>query len=306
MFIEKRKAKKDTKYYLVHSYREKGKVNKIRKYLGRNLNKEELKREKEKAKQEILKLVEEIDTTIFDFTLTNKQIKTLNKRAKTEIFHLDKKDWERFTEEFVFNTNAIEGSTVQKDEVHDILIKKKGLDDEEIETKGVAKAIEFIRKTNDDLSLSLIKKLHKLCFSGSKDFAGQFRKVEVVIRNLRGEVIHKGVPVKELNNYLKEFVDWYKGNKKKFKPLALAAIIHNQFEHIHPFQDGNGRVGRLLLNFILLKNGYPPLNIALEDRREYYSVLNEYSNNHDLRLTVEFLVKQYKKTLKVTTKGEKG
>ena len=92
-------------------------------------------------------------------------------------------------------------------------------------------------------------------------------------------------------------------DKNKFKPLVLAAIIHNQFEYIHPFQDGNGRVGRLLLNFILLKNNYPPINIALEDRGKYYSSLRDYELIYDIKPMVKFLVDQYKKTLKkVTTK----
>ena len=96
---------------------------------------------------------------------------------------------------------------------------------------------------------------------------------------------------------------WHNKNKSKFKPLVLAAIIHNQFEFIHPFQDGNGRVGRLLLNFILLKNKLPPINIAFEDRPEYYMTLQEYQKNQNLKPTVEFLARQYKKTLrKVTTK----
>ena len=98
-----------------------------------------------------------------------------------------------------------------------------------------------------------------------------------------------------------------RGNKGKFRPLVLAAILHNQFEHIHPFKDGNGRVGRLLLNYILLKNKYPPINIMLEDRQEYYRSLYEYSKHDDMKPTLNLLVKQYKKTLKeVSTKNRKG
>jgi len=106
------------------------------------------------------------------------------------------------------------------------------------------------------------------------------------------------VPFLQLHSALKDMLSWYKENKKRFKPLVLAAIIHNQFEYIHPLQDGNGRVGRLLLNFILLKNKYTPINIALEDRVEYYRTLQEYQKNQNLKPTVEFLVKQHKKTLK--------
>ena len=307
MYIEERKLGKDIKQYLVHSYRDKGKVRKIRKYLGRNLAKEELEKAKNKARMHILELLAELNTAVFLFTLTKNKIKKLNKLdEKISIMHFDPKEWQQFTEEFTYNTNAIEGSTVQRDEVPEILEKQKASGAEELETKGVAKAVNFIRNAKKDVSIELIKKLHKICFEGSKSFAGQLRKVEVVVRNSRGDILHQGVPFSELHSALNNMVSWYKENKNKFKPLVLAAIMHNQFEYIHPFQDGNGRVGRLLLNSILLKNKYPPINISLEDRAEYYEVLQEYQKNRNLKPTVEFLVKQYKKTLsKVTAKQNK-
>ena len=307
MYVEKRKFGRSIKYYLVHSYRDKSKVEKIRRYLGTNLSKKELKKKKESAEKIILELLEEINTKVFFFTLTKKQIEVLNKcNSKIEIVHLNKKEWKIFTEDFVYNTNAIEGSTVTEEEVSEILHKKKAENEEEIEAKGVAKAVGYIRRTKNDLSLDLLLKLHEFCFKGSKDFAGEFRKVNVVVRNSSGKILHIGVPKEEVDDYLKDFIEWYKENKNKFKPLVLAAILHNQFEHIHPFQDGNGRVGRLLLNFILLKNNYPPINIMVEDRQEYYQTLKEYSKRDNLKPTLKLLIRQYKKTLKeVSTKNKK-
>ena len=304
MFVEKRKSGNIIKYYLVHSYRENHKVNKIRKYLGQNLSEKELKQAKDKAKYHILKILKELNTEVFLFTLTKNQINKLNKYdKKIKIIHFDRKDWQRFTEEFVYNTNAIEGSGIQRDEVPEILHKQKVSDEEEIETKGVAKAVDYIRETKEDLSINLIKKLHEICFKGSKSFAGKLRNVEVVIRNSKGEVMHQGVISSQLKIVLRDMISWCEENNYKFKPLVLAAIIHNQFEYVHPFQDGNGRVGRLLLNYILLKNKYPPINITLEDRQKYYMSLQEYQKNKNLKPTLEFLVKQYKKTLRrVTTK----
>lgn len=304
MYVEKRRSGKSLKYYLVHSYRDEKKIEKIRRYLGSNLSKKELEEKKRRAEKIILDLIEEMSTKVFFFTLTKKQIELLNKQnEKIKVVHLSKKEWKIFTEDFVYNTNAIEGSTVTEGEVPKILDKERAENDEEIETKGVAKAVDYIRKTKEDLSLNLLLKLHNLCFKGSKSFAGEFRKVNVVVRNSLGQVIHAGVPKEELKDYLNDFIEWYNKSKEKFKPLVLAAILHNQFEHIHPFQDGNGRVGRLLLNFILLKNSYPPINIMLEDRQKYYWTLQEYSKKDDLKSTLEFLINQYKKTLKeVSTK----
>ncbi len=307
MYVEERKSNGKIKYYLVYSYREKENIKKIRKYLGVNLSKEELKNSEEKAKEKISEILEEVSTEVFNFRLTKKQLEILNNyNNEIKIFHLNEKEWMNFTEDFVYNTNAIEGSTVQLEEVKEIIEGKRPKDDEELEAKNVAKAINYIRNTKEDLSINLLLKLHKICFDGTKSFAGKFRKVNVVVANSRGEIVHSGVPKQELQEYLNEFIEWYQKNKKKFKPLVLASIIHNQFEHIHPFQDGNGRVGRLILNFILLKNNYPPINITLEDRAEYYQTLQEYSKKDNLKPTLNFLIKQYKKTLKqVTTKNKK-
>jgi len=307
MYIEKRKSGEIIKYYLVHSYREKDRVEKIRKYLGSNLSKPKLEEAKKKAEKKINELLKKINTEVFLFSLTKKQLESLNKFSdKIDVVHLSKDEWKNFTEDFVYNTNAIEGSTITEKEVPEILHKKKAENEEEIETKGVAKAVDYIRKTKEDVSLKLLLKLHYLCFKESKSFAGKFRNVNVVVRNSIGQIIHAGVPKEKLKDYLEDFVEWYKENKDKFKPLTLAAILHNQFEHIHPFQDGNGRVGRLLLNFILIRNKYPPINIMFEYRGEYYQTLQKYSRNDDLKSTLKFLIKQYKKTLReVTTKKKK-
>ena len=306
MYLEKRKAKHGARCYLVHSYRDGKEVRKIRRYLGQGLSKEALKRERKRAEQDILGLIGEMGTQVFLFSLSPAQIRLLNKHDdRMEVIHLNRKEWERFTEEFVYNTNAIEGSTVQRGKVGRIL-RGPAQDADELEAKGVAQAVDFIRKSKEDLSIRLMRKLHSICFNGTKGFSGKLRTVEVVIRDVRGEIIHKGVPARHLMEALGEMILWYRENRGKFRPLVLAAIIHNQFEYIHPFQDGNGRVGRLLLNHILLREGYPPVSISLEDRAEYYRVLQEYQRSRDLRPSMQFLASQYKKTLRrVTTKAKK-
>src|SRR3989344_2449619 len=304
MFIEKRKIGRLIKYYLVYSYRDKSKVKKIRRYLGSNITKTEIENAKKKAEGNIKKELGVLNTEIFNFLLTKNKITKLNK-YDIQIHHFQSGEWKRFKEYFTYNTNAIEGSSVELDEVPHIL-KKKPIDSEETETKGVAKAVDFIRNTNEQFSLELIRNLHKVCFEGSKDFAGHFRTVDVVIRNSNGDIIHSGVPVSGLKAALDELVRWYTQNKNKFRPLALAAIVHNQFEDIHPFTDGNGRVGRLLLNYILIKKGYPPINILLKNRSEYYAALQAYQKSNNIRQMIQFLIKQYKKTLRqVTTDSKK-
>src|SRR3989344_1981446 len=305
MFIEIRDQGKKKKYYLVHSYRIGGKVKRISRYLGSDLTKKELEKLKERAKELLFEHIKEKHL----FELNEDEIKELKKyEEKVNIEHLQKHlDWKKFTKEFTYNTNAIEGSTVSYKEAEKVIDKDKVPGDyDEIETLNVAETLDFIRKTKQELSLSLIKKMHYTCFKGTKPFAGKFRDIEVVVMDGFGNIVHRGAPAKDVSSLLKELIEWYKKNNKKYPPLLLAALMHNQFEYIHPFQDGNGRVGRLILNFILLKNSYPPINIALEDRAEYYRTLQEYQSNHNLKPTVEFLVKQYKKTLnRVSMKKKK-
>ena len=72
---------------------------------------------------------------------------------------------------------------------------------------------------------------------------------------------------------------WYDNNKKNLHPLALASIFHHKFEKIHPFMDGNGRTGRMLLNFILIKNNYPPIVVHKKTKKEYLDALRDADNS---------------------------
>ena len=133
MYIEKRRLGKSIKNYLVHSYRDNNKVKKIRRYLGLNLSKDGLNKAKQNAEHQIKKEIEELSTEIFRFSLSKKQLEKLNKyEERLKIHHFDNKGWHRFTTDFVYNTNAIEGSTVQLNEVDRILEKNKPENYEEI------------------------------------------------------------------------------------------------------------------------------------------------------------------------------
>ena len=311
MYVEKRKTKEGKiKYWLSHSFREGGRVHKIRKLLGTNLGPKVLEERKEKAKQLILEeinqykiiqdpLHKELSKEEIDF------VKRLEREANLKVIHLSKKQWIRFSELFTYNTNAIEGSNLTSEEVKDIIEKDKWPAEkskEDIaEAYGVNEAVDYIRKTKDHLSLKLILELHRIVFKNSKDFAGQFRKKgqEVVVRDGRGNIVHEGAPQTRVISLLKELVKWYEKYKNKYPALILATVIHNQFETIHPFGDGNGRVGRLLLNNVLIKHKLPPVNIDLKNRKRYYEVSQSYQNEHNLRPTIEFILHEYKALKKI-------
>jgi Fic family protein len=143
--------------------------------------------------------------------------------------------------------------------------------------------------------LEFIKKIHKIVFKNSKPFAGQLRKKgeEVVVVDRIGNVVHEGAPQARINHLLRELVSWYENNKNRYPGLMLGAVVHNQFENIHPFRDGNGRVGRILLNNILIKHDLPPINIGFKNRGEYYASLQAYEKNHDLKPTIDLFMKEY-------------
>ncbi len=305
MYIEIRRIGKNRKYYLAHSYRKGKTIKKIKVYLGLNLSKAELKAKHSVAEAQInvkIKAVREIHdplkTVISPAELED--LRTLEAKGKIKITHLSEVEWTKFVESFTYDTNAIEGSMVTAQEVKEILEKDRWPVDkskEDIsETYGVAKAIRYIRKNKENLSLKLIKKLHWIVFKNSKSFAGKTRKKgeEVVVADAYGNVVHRGALSTKVQSMLLELVRWYNRNKKKYPPLVLSAVIHNQFENIHPFRDGNGRVGRLLMINVLLKHGKPPINIELRNRQEYYGALQAYENQGNLRPTIELILKEYK------------
>lgn len=308
MHIEKRKIKNKIKYYLAHSYREGSHVHKFRKYLGQDLTKEKLKEREKIAEKLILEEIHKyniIKDPLY-FELSREEIELIRKiesEIPLKIEHLSEQDWVVFSEIFTYNTNAIEGSRLNQKEVKDLLEEDKwpNKSKEDIaEAYGVDEAIRFIRGTKDHISIELIKNIHKIIFKNSKPFAGKLRikGEEVVVMGGEGNVVHEGAPQKRINHLLNKLIKWYEKNKKKYPALALGAVIHNQFENIHPFGDGNGRVGRILLNNILIKHKLPPINIDFKNRMEYYHSLKMYEINKDLKPTIDLYVKEYRRLKK--------
>ncbi len=305
MNIEVRAVGKRKKYYLAHSFREGKKSKKIRRYLGKDLSENKLEILRKRA-EEILK--QQIETykiirNPLKFELTEKEKELINElvgKIDFNLIKLSEDEWRLFTELFTYNTNAIEGSEVKREEVKKILEENKWPKDvkkgDVAETYGVAEAVNYIRKTKDIISLKLIKKIHQIVFKNSKSFAGKFRSkgIEVAIRDRLRDIVHIGAPSNRVKGLLEELIEWYEKNRGKYHPLVLASVIHNQFEVIHPFQDGNGRVGRLLLNNILIKNRFPPINIGFNNRRDYYAAIQEYQNKGDIRPTIKLLLNEYK------------
>jgi len=315
MHIEVRRLGGKRLYYLAHSFREGGKPRKVRKYLGADLGNAQLGDLRKRAEKELLDRIES-SRRIRDplhTILSPEEKKAALALIKAEwkhigIRHLSEKDWKKFTEAFSYDTNAIEGSTVTASEAAGIIRKgawpKYRTRQEIAETYGVAEAVAYIRKTDENLSVALIRELHRIVFKNSKEYAGQFREkgVEVAVVDGSGEIMHRGAPQKDVPRLLKGLSAWYERNRDEYHPIVLAAVVHDQFENIHPFRDGNGRVGRLLLNNILIKHGLPPVNIELKNRTEYYRSLQAYEKLGDIRPTIQLILKEYRRLAKTLRK----
>ena len=189
---------------------------------------------------------------------------------------------EEFTVEYTYNSNAIEGNTLTLRETDLVLrgltIDRKPLKDH-MEAVGHKEAFEFVSelvKQNEPLSERIIKQIHFLVLVGNKDDRGVYRKVPVRIMGAKHEPVQPYMIEPKMEELLKSFME---GEEHIITKLAR---FHIEFEGIHPFIDGNGRTGRLLVNMELMKAGYPPIDIKFTDRMEYYKAFDEYHENHNL------------------------
>jgi Fic family protein len=277
--------KRKNYYYLKHSFRSKGKVITKEKYLGKKIPKDI-----EKIKNNFLKKTKT--------ELYNKINKIKNNFRKEWIKYpksIKKELLVDFSVNFTYNTNAIEGSTITEEETEE-LIKEKISPNKPI--RDVNETINhsniFLNMLNEkkDLNLSLLLKWHKDIFKQTKeDIAGKLREYSVKIANYRAP------DWQDLKKLLKEFFEWYNKNRDKENPVELAGRMHYKFEKIHPFGDGNGRIGRLIINFILHKYHYPLFVVEYKRRRSYYRALKKDEEGF-VKYFMRRYLSHYKKYLK--------
>jgi Fic family protein len=287
MYTEIQNKKNKRYYYRVKSIRDNDKVKKIKKYLGKNLSKEKLK-----------KLEKEADKSIepLNFLLNNSEVNKLEKikeeYTKTSNSNYENK-YESFLAQFTYDTNAIEGSTLNLQETSFILFDErtpKGKSLREInEVLNHKKAFDYLLNYKKEITKIFICKLQSLIVINTlredlKNQVGKYRTLQVYVRGANF------IPPKpeEAKKEMRRLLVWYTRNKNKLHPLILAGYFHAAFESIHPFVDGNGRTGRLLLNFILHKHNFPMINIPNSRKLEYYSCLEE-SRKGNLKKFIIFL-----------------
>lgn len=186
---------------------------------------------------------------------------------------------EVFLVEHTYNSNAIEGNTLTLQEtalvLQGVTIDKKPLKDH-LEAVGYKEAFQYIEelaKQDKDLSEYDIKSIHNLVLADRPEDRGTFRRVNV---HIAGALTNPVQPYL-IEPKIEELLNNYKVWSETMHIVERVAIFHLQFESIHPFIDGNGRTGRLIMNLQLIKEGLPAINIKFADRRKYYDAFDEYS-----------------------------
>ena len=189
---------------------------------------------------------------------------------------------EDFAIEYTYNSNAIEGNTLTLRETDMVLrgltIDKKPLK-EHLEAIGHKEAFDYVGelvKEKAGLSESVIKQIHYLVLADKRDDRGVFRRVPVRIMGAAHEPVQPYLIEPKLNELLRNYAE------SKDHIITKLARFHIEFEGIHPFIDGNGRTGRLLVNLELMKAGFPPIDIKFTDRLAYYNAFDEYHVKNNL------------------------
>ena len=221
-----------------------------------------------KSKESLIPIIEE-------------KLEILKKRRPLTEGELERLN-EEFLVEFTYNSNAIEGNTLTLRET-DMVLRGLPIDQksfkEHMEVIGHKEAFDYVRQLvseNVPISEKIIKDIHYFVLADKKDDRGVYRRVPVRIMGAAHEPVQPYLIFPKMEELLKR----YKSSEEDI--VTKMARFHIEFEGIHPFIDGNGRTGRLLVNLELMKAGFPPIDIKFTDRLKYYQAFDEYYVNDNI------------------------
>jgi Fic family protein len=279
-YLLKKSVKGKTYYYLIANVRTAKGWKKIQVYAGaKPPTKQELSRynlalKKRvdaylKATDPLLRMIQPQDEKALE------DVRKAYRKLLAQSPTVKEKYYEWFVTTYTYDSNAIEGSSLTLRETSAVLfegIAPTGRPLRDIRAaENHKEAYDWMIRYKGDLSKQFILRLHKILTDGilEPNESGRIRKVQVYIRGARE------IPPRpeDVEPRLAALLKWYKRNKKRYHPAVVASYFHGAYEGIHPFVDFNGRSGRLLLNFILMKNRFPPIDIRNKYRLKYYSAI---------------------------------
>ena len=198
---------------------------------------------------------------------------------------------EEFMIDFTYNSNAIEGNTLTLKEtalaLEGMTIDQKPLKDH-LEAVGHRDAFLYVQdvaKQELPLSETVIKNIHALVLMNRPDDKGVYRRIPVRIMGAYTEPVQPYM----IEPKMTELLSANEERKNTMTDIERIALFHLEFEGIHPFIDGNGRTGRLILNLDLIRNGYPPINVKFTDRKRYYDAFDTFYKDNDPTLMTELI-----------------
>ena len=281
-YIETIKRGNREYYYLTKNLRVSiNKWKKIRVYIG----------DKKPIKSEIKKYAEQIEKQIEQEGLKKSEYSYLGEEDAETLQDLKEgyKEWLRknpeslknklyddFVIRFTYHSNAIEGNRLTLRQTA-LILKDKVLPSgvrasDYHEAVNGKECLEFLKEYKGELNNRLLEKVNGILTKNTGVvYGGRIRFFDVKIEGSK----HVPPPNEEVKKHLLNMYKWYSANKHKLHPFELATMIHAKLTWIHPFEDGNGRTSRTIMNWILMKNGYPMFFIPFEKREEYYMTLEE-------------------------------
>ncbi len=235
---------------------------------------------------------------------------------------------QKFRLDWNYHSNHLEGNSLTFGEtkmllMHGITAGGKPLKDS-LEIKGHDEAIKIVEevvKQDRPLSENFIREIHTLLLKEPYEVdgvtpdgkatkklikIGQYKTSPNHVKTKTGEIFYFAEPF-EVAAKMKDLLDEYQKQKgqKDLNPIVLAAIFHYEFVRIHPFDDGNGRIARILMNFILMQFGFPPAIIKSEDKENYFLALR-YSDSGEIKKFIEYIAKNVVCSLEIMIAGAKG
>ncbi len=299
MYHEIRKPNGKVQNYLVYNNRKNNRWIKKSKFIGYgNLPPQKVSRLKKEFELELLSSRKYLYLTEVQVLELEKLRQAYFKKTKA----LSREEFEQFETsyftELTYNSNSIEGNSLSLEETSLVInenVVPEGKTLREIyEAKNHAQAIKFLRSYEQDVDERLILKLHSIILNNiSERFAGRYR--EGAVRIFSSDV--RFPDAEKVPQLVRNLIYWYKEHKKDYHPFELAVIFSTKLVSIHPFVDGNGRISRLLMNFILQRNKFPWISVYTKQRAEYLNVVRK-GNDKEYVLIISFMVETLKENLK--------
>ena len=198
---------------------------------------------------------------------------------------------DEFMVDYTYNSNAIEGNTLTLKETALVLqgmtIDQKPLKDH-LEAVGHRDAflyMEELAQRKARLREYEIKTIHSLVLMDKPEDRGVYRRVPVTIAGAFTQPVQPYL----IQPKMEELLRTNEQRKKTMHPIERIARFHLEFEGIHPFIDGNGRTGRLIMNLELIRNGYPTINVKFTDRKKYYEAFDAYYRDGNADTMIELI-----------------